>query len=346
MRTWIRGMFGVVATAAALSCGAARAAEDTPLPPLVSEVTLDASPQQVWDVFATAEGWKLLGVAHAEVDFRVGGLVRTHYDPKGVLGDEKTIENTILAYEPLRMIAFRATKAPAGFPFPKEVMERTWSVATFEPAGAERTRLVLRGHGYGTDEASRKMRAFFDQGNAWTLERLRTHFAGLRGDTGDGSARPIEVTAVVRATPAEAFTAWTTSDGVQSFFGAEARVELRPLGPYEVLFDLSKPEGQRGSEGCQVLSWLPDRMVSFTWNAPPSFAHAREQHTHVVVEFEQEAPGWTRVRLTHLGWHEKVRDDAANAEEWRAARAYFAKVWPKVMEGLRTRFAAPATPPK
>lgn len=34
-----------------------------------------------------------------------------------MLGDDQTIENEILAYEPPRMIAFRIHKTPANFPF-------------------------------------------------------------------------------------------------------------------------------------------------------------------------------------------------------------------------------------
>ncbi len=32
--------------------------------------------------------------------------------------DDKTIENTIIGYDPQHMLSFRVTKAPTGFPFP------------------------------------------------------------------------------------------------------------------------------------------------------------------------------------------------------------------------------------
>ena len=37
----------------------------------------------------------------------------------GTIGDSNTIENTILAYDPLRMLALKASKFPAGFPYTK-----------------------------------------------------------------------------------------------------------------------------------------------------------------------------------------------------------------------------------
>lgn len=343
LRTW-----GVFAAGAALAAAAwAEDGTDAPAPPQATEAVFDAPVEDVWAIFTTAEGWKAFGVAHAEVDFRVGGKIRTHYDPRGKLGDDKTIESTILAFEPHRMLAFRATKAPAGFPFPPETLDRMWSVATFTPAGDGRTRLTLRGHGYGDDDASRRMRAFFEQGNAWTLQRVAAHLAKARGaKPRDEAASPIEAAVVVRAEPADVFRAWTTSEGVRSFFGSDAKVALAPLGAYEVLFDMAQPEGLRGSEGCVVLSWLPDRMLSFTWNAPPEFAHARARRTHVVVEFEPESPGWTRVRVTHLGWKEHLAADAAHAAEWRKVRAYFAAAWPQVLGQLRALYGEEAREPK
>jgi uncharacterized protein YndB with AHSA1/START domain len=316
----------------------ARAKDDVPPPPLTTEVVLDASPREAWDVFATSEGWKALGVAKAEVDFRVGGKIRSHYDPAGVLGDEGTIENTILAFEPERMLAFRATKAPKGFPFPAEVLDRTWNVTTFTDLGDGRTRLTLRGYGYGSDEASRKMRDFFEKGNATTLQGLVARFAKGR-DAADPALAPIEASAVYDGSPADAFRAWSTSEGLGGALGTTVRVRLEVGGPFEIEFDGSRPPGERGSEGCTVLSWLPGRMLSFTWNAPPKFAAARAQRTVVVVEMEAEGPGRTVVRLTHHGFAEKAAADAEHAAEWREVRAYFARAWPRFLTAVGASLA-------
>src|SRR5688572_21900248 len=112
-------------TLIAFAATPARAADEAQ-GPQVTEVVIDAPVAEVWKAFTTSEGWKLLGVAQADVDFRVGGKIRTHYEADGVLGDEGSIENTILAFEPERMLAFRATKAPKGFPYPLEALEKTW----------------------------------------------------------------------------------------------------------------------------------------------------------------------------------------------------------------------------
>jgi uncharacterized protein YndB with AHSA1/START domain len=277
-------------------------------------------------------------VAQASVDLRVGGRILSHYDAAGRLGDDGTIENTILAFEPERMLALKATKAPKRFPFPPEVMERTWSVLAFTDLGDGRTRLSLRGHGYGTDEASRNMRAFFEKGNAWTLQHLAAHLAKGKPEATASATAPIEAATVVAAPAADVFRAWTTPEGVGAFLGVKARVELRHGGPFELEFGPHMPEGQRGSEGCRILAWLPGRMLAFDWNAPPKLAHARKARTIVVVELEAEAPGRTRVRLTHHGFAEKAAAEPDHAAEWASARAYFAAAWPNVLEALRTHF--------
>jgi uncharacterized protein YndB with AHSA1/START domain len=325
----------VVLASALLLVVSRPAAGEDPSPPLpvASVAWLDAPVERVWEVFTTAEGWKLLGVAHAEVDLRVGGKIRTHYEPGGTLGDPKTIESTILAFEPLRMLAFRATKAPAGFPFPPEALERTWSVVALEGVGGGRTRVLIRGFGYGEDDASQRMRAFFEQGNASTLALLARNLGGVAKTP----LHPIEETAVVPGGPDEVFDAWTTEEGVRSFLGIESRIERRIGGPYELYFGPQMPEGQRGSEGCTVQAWLPGRLFAFTWNAPPKFAYARERWTQVVVELEAEAPGHTRVWLTHHGFEEASATEPGHEAEWASVRAYFAAAWPRVLQALAKR---------
>ncbi len=74
-------------------------------PSFVNEADLNAPLRAVWNVWSSGEGYKAIGAAKADVDLRTGGLIRSHYRPAGVLGDEGTIVNRILAYEPQRMMA-------------------------------------------------------------------------------------------------------------------------------------------------------------------------------------------------------------------------------------------------
>lgn len=138
--------------------------------PQVTEAMINAPIAEVWRVFTTSEGYRKLGVAEAEVDLKIGGLIRTHYEA-GRLGDPQTIEQEILAYEPERMIATRVVKAPANFPH-REAIAGTWSVIYFASIAGETTHVRLVGLGYDDSEASRAMRTFFEQGNRATLDHL------------------------------------------------------------------------------------------------------------------------------------------------------------------------------
>jgi uncharacterized protein YndB with AHSA1/START domain len=145
-------------------------------PSFVNEGIVSAPIQEVWKVWSTSDGYRALGVALAEVDLRPGGVIRSRYKPDGRLGDEQTIENEILAYDPPRMIAIRIRKPPADFPF-KEAWKHTWTVVTLTPLEGNRTHLRVSSLGYGADPESVAMRRFFESGNRHTLETLAARFA-------------------------------------------------------------------------------------------------------------------------------------------------------------------------
>jgi len=144
--------------------------------PQVTEGIINAPVAEVWRVLTTADGYRLLGVAHADVDLEIGGEIRSHYDPDGRLGDPDTIVNEILAYDPERMLAIRVKRAPANFPF-REAVRGSWSVFYLTPLGEDMTHLKLVGLGYGDDPESLEMRQYFAKGNRWTLDQLAAHYA-------------------------------------------------------------------------------------------------------------------------------------------------------------------------
>lgn len=140
----------------------------------VNEIVLDATPAEVWKVFSTPEGYKLLDVDQAEIDMRVGGLTRTRYG-NGPMGDEETIYTRVLAYEPERMLATALEGVPKSLPF-KEAWKGTWSVTTFTALEGGRTLLRIATLGYRDDPESRQMREFFEKGNQGKLEDLQKYF--------------------------------------------------------------------------------------------------------------------------------------------------------------------------
>jgi uncharacterized protein YndB with AHSA1/START domain len=142
----------------------------------VCEAVIDAPAAAVWAALTTKAGVEAWMVAHAEIDWKVGGKMLTHYSAAGKIGDPGTIENIVLAFEPNHFYSINVGKPPEKFPF-KEAIKNVWHVIYLEDAGPGRTRVREVGMGYGTDDEAKKMRAFFERGNAYTLKKLQEHFS-------------------------------------------------------------------------------------------------------------------------------------------------------------------------
>lgn len=150
-------------------------------------------------------------------------------------------------------------------------------------------------------------------------------------------AQPLEpdivVTKVIDAPVAAVWKAWTTAEGIESFFAPKAaKVEPWPGGAFELWFGVTLPEGTRGSEGCKVHSVRPMERFVFEWNSPPTIPAVRDLRTLVYLDFKPLGVNRTELTLRNFGYGE--------GEDWAKSKAYFAKAWPAVMANLENRFKA------
>ena len=144
----------------------------------------------------------------------------------------------------------------------------------------------------------------------------------------------IHAEVVVNAPVDAVWNAWTTEEGIKSFFAPAAHIEPKVGGAYEIFFDPSKPAGKRGADGMRILLFEPKSALAFTWNAPEKFGPQRGQLTHVIVRlYPLEDGKSTRVTLTHSGF--------GTGPEWDKVRGYFQEAWTGyVLARLQQRFAA------
>ena len=163
------------------------------------------------------------------------------------------------------------------------------------------------------------------------MSRLLVGAACMVASVAFAQERAIQKEAVVGAPIAEVWKAWTTNEGIQSFFAPEAFVDPRPDGRFFIHFNPYAAAGSKGADDMRVLAVQAPRMLSFTWNAPPYYPEARGQRTVVIVRLEPEGDAKTRVRLAHLGW--------GTGGQWDDTFAYFDKAWGVVLGNLTKRFA-------
>jgi len=167
---------GAVNTIRSLAClglllGALTAtADDTSQ---ITEGYVNAPIQEVWGLFTTSDGYKILGGDPAEVDLRLGGLIRTR--PPQSATDTETLVNEVLAYDPQRMLAIRVIQAPASAAW-RDAIAGTWTVIYFTPSGADMTHVRIVGLGYRDDPQSQAMRAFFADANRRTLDQAAKRY--------------------------------------------------------------------------------------------------------------------------------------------------------------------------
>lgn len=155
--------------------------------------------------------------------------------------------------------------------------------------------------------------------------------AALAAGAAAAAERAIDKQVEIAAGVDQVWEAWTTREGIVSFFAPEAVVEPRAGGAFRIHFDPLAAPGSKGADDMRFLALQPKRMLSFDWNAPPHLPAARAQRTFVVVRLEPLGERSTRVTLHHTGW--------GDGGEWDQAYAYFDKAWAGVLGQLQQRFA-------
>lgn len=146
--------------------------------------------------------------------------------------------------------------------------------------------------------------------------------------TGVITDRAVRVEGTVNAPLQQVWRVFTTSQGAEEFFAQKANITLAIGGPYEIQFD---PKDERsGTKGLKILSYVPEEMISFQWNAPPELPEVRNGGTWVVVQVEPVDAYRTHVSITHLGWK--------TGPQWDQAYAHFQSGWRDLMARLEKRF--------
>ena len=108
----------------------------------------------------------------------------------------------------------------------------------------------------------------------------------------------------VDATPSTVWRALTTSEGLRGFAAPVAAIDLRPGGMWEASHDRAAQLGDPGNILNEVITYVPERMLSIRIaRTPPNFPHpevARQVWT--VIEIVDLGHGRSRVVTSMCGW--------------------------------------------
>lgn len=114
---------------------------------------------------------------------------------------------------------------------------------------------------------------------------------------------------------------------LNSLFSEDNVIEIRVGGKYELYFDKDVTNNSRGSEGASVVSYIPNKLLSFTWNMPPSVSLLRNSNATTVVTLEfSEIESKTQIILINSGY--------LSSPQWNEAYTYFDNAWDFVLDNL------------
>ncbi len=156
--------------------------------------------------------------------------------------------------------------------------------------------------------------------------------------------RSIVMKIVVDVSAEKAFELWSTVEGTRKFFGADAAIDLRPGGSYEIYFlPREEPQSELNStKGAKLLGMEPNRNLVFEWTAPPFAAELNVEPlpTWVEVSFQSLSgqPGKTELHLVHHGFH--------RGGNWDVIFEFFVRGWASILYrfDLLCSGVAPARP--
>jgi uncharacterized protein YndB with AHSA1/START domain len=130
----------------------------------------------------------------------------------------------------------------------------------------------------------------------------------------------------------QVYNAWSTEEGIKTFFAPDCEVEVKLYGKYHIHFFPDNEPGSRGTEDELLIAHEPNKMISFTWGFALSLKDLRQnQKTIVLIRFEEVTQNKTGLIFIQSGWGE--------SDERQKGFDYFSETWGKVvLARLKYRF--------
>lgn len=139
---------------------------------LIQEFTVNVPIDSVWNTCTTKEGWESAFVAVAEIDFKVGGSIKTSYNKNATIGNSTTIVIHIVNYVPKKILTLQA-EISENFPeFMKKEAKDFYNVIYFEEIHKRKTKIISYGIGYKNNPKFLSLLKFFISANEMSYLNL------------------------------------------------------------------------------------------------------------------------------------------------------------------------------
>jgi uncharacterized protein YndB with AHSA1/START domain len=142
---------------------------------LQQHIEINAPVENLWRAYTEPEEWKQWVTPVVEIDFKINGTIKSHYQPDAKIGDDGTIVIHILNYIPNKQITMQAEIAENFPEFVKGEEKNLYSIVYFEKIDEGLTKVSLYGVGYKNEERWHELMKFFIQGNEMTLNNLKSY---------------------------------------------------------------------------------------------------------------------------------------------------------------------------
>ena len=139
------------------------------------EALVPATLKDVWETVSTSKGWMTFMAPTVDLELKTGGKFQSNYQVGSKPGDPGTINNTVLAYVPLQMVAIKLGLTEA---FPKEVRDAgtLCAVLTMEDAGPGLVKISETLVGWQDGPGWEWTWKFFTEGNTYVLQEMYKRF--------------------------------------------------------------------------------------------------------------------------------------------------------------------------
>ncbi|MFZ5669418.1 MAG: SRPBCC family protein [Pseudomonadota bacterium] len=144
--------------------------------------------------------------------------------------------------------------------------------------------------------------------------------------------RVLQLSVVVKATPAEVWRVFTTGEGYREWVAPVARIDLAVDGVIEASYNPDAKIGDPDNIKNRIVAYVPERMLSIRNVQAPKALPYRDLFAQIstTIELEDLGQGRTRVMLTAVGYGPGVGFDTLYRHfEW--GNAY-------TLDELKTRF--------